>query len=144
MSARHVELRPAWSSYIGSFVIGASCLLLALVPGGAWGVPASIWAVAGIIVFAVLSRYSWSFLINDDRLTCHYGLLSRKQSMRIADVGNIELYQPWGDKVFSVGALAFYAAGSDEADVLFWGIKYPSDWREKIQKMVDRANASKE
>lgn len=99
----------------------------------------------GIIGFAVLSRYSWSFLIDDDRLTCRYGLVSRKQkSIRVADVRNVGLHQPWGDKVFSVGTLTFYAAGSDEADVLFWGIKHPSDWRERIQELVDRANASKE
>lgn len=107
---------------MGSVVMGVSCLLLALIPGGAWGVPSGIWAVAalGIIGFAVLSRYSWKFVIDDDRLTCHYGLFSRKRkSVRIRDLRDIELYQPWGDKVFSVETLAFYAAGSDEADVLF-------------------------
>jgi uncharacterized membrane protein YdbT with pleckstrin-like domain len=131
---------------MASFVIGASCLLLALIPGGAWGVPSGIWTVAafGIIGFAVLSRYSWKFVIDDDRLTGHYGLLSRKQkSIRVGDVRNIELHQPWGDKAFSVGTLAFYATGSDEADVLFWGIKHASDWRDTIQEMVDRAKASK-
>ena len=130
---------------MGSLVMGVSCLLLAVMPGGAWGVPPGIWGVAasGIIGFAVLSRYSWKFVIDDDRLTSHYGMVSRKRkSVRIRDVRNIELYQPWGDKVFSVGTLAFYAAGSDEAEVIFWGIKQPSDWRGRIQKMVDRANGS--
>jgi len=132
---------------MGSLVIGVSCLLLALIPGGAWGVPPGIWGVAalGIIAFAVLSRHSWKFVIDDNRLTCHYGLVSRKQkSIRIRDIRNIELYQPWGDKVFSVGALAFFGAGSGEAEVIFWGIKHPSDWRDRIQKMVDHANDSKE
>jgi uncharacterized membrane protein YdbT with pleckstrin-like domain len=128
---------------MGSFVIGVSCLLLAVIPGGAWGVPPGIWSVAalGIIGFAVLSRYSWKFVIDADRLTSHYGMISRKQkSVRIRDLRKIELYQPWGDKIFSVGTLAFDAAGSGEAEVIFWGIKQPADWRDRIQKMVDRGN----
>jgi uncharacterized membrane protein YdbT with pleckstrin-like domain len=132
---------------MGSFVIGVSCLLLAMIPGGASGVPPGIWGVAaiGIIGFAVLSRYSWRFVIEDDRLTSHYGMLSRKRkSVRIRDLRNIELYQPWGDKVFSIGTLAFFAAGSGQAELIFWGIKQPSDWRDRIQQMVDRANDGRE
>ncbi len=140
MATARVELRPAWSTYTGSFVIGVSCLLLALIPGGAWGVPQVIWALAaaGIIGFSVLSRCSWIFVIDDEHLRLHYGLLSRRRkSVPIRDIRAIELYQPWGDRVFSVGTLAFFTTSGGEADIVFWGIRQPFEWRERIQRLRD-------
>jgi uncharacterized membrane protein YdbT with pleckstrin-like domain len=144
MPERPVQLRPAWSSYLGSFVIGVSCLLLALLPGGAWGVPPAIWAVAaaGILGFAILSRYSWRYEIDDERLVAHYGLIARKQkSVRIRDLRDIEILQPWGDKMFGVGTLAFHTGAAEETPVIFWGIKGPAAWHDRIRKAMDRAGS---
>lgn len=146
------ELRPAWRNYWVGLVIAAFLLLVALATavGGAEGgdaLIASIWFFAALIIlgFVAFKRFSWKFTIDENRLSRHYGIISRnQQSVRLKDLRSVELDQSLFQRIFGIGDLAFFSAGSADAEVRFFGIKQPKEWRDKIHSAIDQLKDSNE
>lgn len=150
MTVINAELRPAWRNYWFGFLIVGVLLLMA-----AWAALSNSDMVAGpgaailllgallVLGFVALKRHAWKFTVDDNRVARHYGLISRnQQSVRIKDLRSVELDQSALQRLFGIGDLAFYSAGSDRAEVRFVGIKRPAEWRNKIDAAADRLKSS--
>jgi uncharacterized membrane protein YdbT with pleckstrin-like domain len=154
MSSRiNAELRPAWRNYWFGFLAAGLGFFVSIVAAlgfggenGAW-FGAGTWFVLALIVlcFVVFKRFSWKYTIDGTRVSRHYGLISRnQQSVRIRDLRSIELDQSLFQRIFRVGDLAFYSAGSAKAEVRFFGINKPMEWRDRIDDAMDRLKDSNE
>jgi uncharacterized membrane protein YdbT with pleckstrin-like domain len=149
-----VELRPAWRNYWFGFLVAAVFMFLALgsamTPqrgGGGITIGPWVWFLASVAVLGlvIFRRYCWKFIVNGNRVSRHYGLISRnQQSVRIKDLRSIELDQSLFQRLFGTGNLAFYSAGSAAAEVTFVGIKDPGKWRDKIDDAMDQLKDSDE
>jgi len=150
MQTVNVEIRPAWRNYWPGFLLAAGLFFAAM---------ASLFMLDNAVLFAALlsltalvtlawlaiQRLSWKFTIDEQRVSRHYGLISRnQQSVRIRDMRSIELDQSIFQRIFGIGDLAFYSAGSAEAEVRFVGIKDPGYWRSQVEKVMDHAKTSNE
>lgn len=93
--------------------------------------------------FVVFRRFSWRFSINENQVSRQYGIIARnQQSIRINDLRSIELDQSLFQRIFGVGDLSFYSAGSANAEVRFFGITEPVAWRDKISDAMDQLKGS--
>lgn len=152
MPLYHAELRPAWRNYWVWLTLAGVLLLMSL--GASLGESESneelgshIWFYAGLGVFAVviIKRYLWKFTVDSNRISRHYGIISRnQQSVRIKDIRSIELNQNLFQRIFGIGDLSFYSAGTDKAEVKFFGITRPSEWRDKIDNATDQSKSANE
>ncbi len=152
MTNGQAELRPAWRNYWVWFLAAGLLLLTALgfligeaTEGEGWG--AEIWLLAAILVMGVVlfKRFSWKFTVDDNRVSRHYGIISRnQQSVRIKDLRSVELDQSLIQRILGIGDLGFYSAGSVDAEVKFFGIKSPAEWRDEIDNRMDRLKDSNE
>jgi len=147
MSVVKTELRPAWRTYWSGFLLmllllaGAFFAFVSAAPEeeGMRLLALAMLAAAGLVLLGVvLKRYSWKFTIEGNRVSRHYGLISRnQQSVRIGDLRSIELDQSFFQRVFGVGDIAFYSAGSADAEVRFFGIADPLSVRNQIDAVMD-------
>jgi len=72
-------------------------------------------------------RLSWRFELRGGRVSQRYGIIARnEQSVRLNDLRSIELDQSLVQRLLSIGDIAFYSAGSANAEVAFFGIQAPS------------------
>lgn len=150
MSTINAVLRPAWRNYWAGFVVAGLLLLVTLAvaagsTGDAGRLGAGIWFLAALLVlgFVAFKRFSWKFSIDENRVSRQYGIISRnQQSVRIRDLRSIELDQSLFQRIFGVGDLAFYSAGSANAEVKFFGISEPLEWRDRIDNAVDHLKNS--
>jgi membrane protein YdbS with pleckstrin-like domain len=153
MSNLTVTLRPAWRNYwlalLVAIAFGLATVVIALAgPRGAEGQQAQLVA-GGMTVLAFMSvvfrRYYLRFSVSNGRIASSRGIIARNQhSVRIRDIRSIGLRQNLFQRIFNVGDLAFYSAGSDAAEVQFSGILGPVEWRERIETEVDRFKGTSE
>lgn len=146
MTNINVQLRPAWRNYWAGFVI-AVFLLLAALGGTVAEIGGGLFFALALVVlgFVALKRYSWKFSIDGNRVSRHYGIISRnQQSVRIKDLRSVELDQSLFQRLLGIGNLSFYSAGSAGAEVKFHGIKQPAEWRDKIDNAMDQLKDSNE
>lgn len=140
MSEEKIELRPAWRNYWGHITVIGFSVLFTLVALTDPEMPAGTWVLVtlGLVGLLFFRRYCWLFSIDDNRVSRHYGLISRnQQSVRIRDLRSVELSQSLFERIFNIGNLAFYSAGSADAEVHFFGILDPARWRDRIDNMMD-------
>lgn len=147
-SEQAIELRPAWRTYWQGLLFTLAALLASVIlyfqddVGPPWfaDMGASVLAIVGLVVgiYTVAKRYSWKFTVEGERLFRHEGLIARnQQSIRLRDLRSVELDQSLLQRLFRVGDLAFYSAGSAEAEVRFTGIYDPVAVRDAIYRRVD-------
>jgi uncharacterized membrane protein YdbT with pleckstrin-like domain len=150
MAVIDVQLRPAWRNYWLGLLIAGALLVMAVISfadgsGREGQMIAGLWLLGALamLLFVAFKRFSWKFTIDDTRVSRHYGLVSRnQQSVRIRDLRSVELSQGIFQRLFGVGDLAFYSAGSDNAEVRFVGIRQPLEWRNRIDDAMDRLKDS--
>lgn len=147
-----IELRPAWRTYWAGLLTAVLAALAALavlffdeaMPRLLAEAGASVLAAIAMVVgiYTVAKRYSWKYSVTPDRLWRHEGLIARnQQSVRLRDLRSVELDQSLSQRLFRVGDLAFYSAGSAEAEVRFHAIHDPVAIRDRIYGLVDRFEA---
>ncbi len=126
-------------------------LLIAAVWSAVSGVEKQDNLIAGLLLllalatlgFVVFKRFSWKFSINEHQVSRQHGIIARnQQSVRISDLRSLELDQSVFQRIFGVGDLSFYSAGSATAEVRFSGITEPEAWRDKISDAMDRLKNS--
>lgn len=153
MSELKVNLRPAWRNYWMSLSIAGILLLTAFgmlisdgeSEGKAMGFGLFLFFFLILMAFIVIKRFSWKFTIDGNRVTRHHGIISRnQQSVRIKDLRSVELGQSLFQRIFGIGDLTFYSAGSASAEVKFFGIKDPLKWRDIIDNAMDDLKDSNE
>lgn len=144
MSDLPIVLRPAWRTHWFLMVITALSIAAAIAVGIAetTEVPylrEGLWGLAGLLVLVLIyRRFLWRFEVDETRIKTHKGIVSRnQQSVRLKDLRSIELRQSLLERIFNVGNLAFYTAGSAEAEVRFHGVKSPVSVRERIKEIMD-------
>lgn len=144
-----LELRPAWRTqwFLMLLIlvgIGLTGYVLAARPPVAeeWPVAAVLAGLTLVLILVlVYRRFVWKFTIDEGMITRHYGIIARnQQSVRIRDLRSVELDQGLFQRLFNVGDLAFYSAGSATAEVRFQGIKSPADVRDHVHQMLDTAH----
>ena len=93
----------------------------------------------GALGMVAFKRFTWKYTIDGNRVSRHYGIISRnQQSVRIRDLRSVELNQSLMQRLFNVGNIAFYSAGSASAEVIFKGVLDPARLRDRIDNMVDQ------
>lgn len=144
MSDLPIVLRPAWRTHwvlmlFAILMVGVAAF--ATVSDGyvVSQTPLVFWAVAAISgIVIVYHRFLWRFEVDGTRLKAHKGIVGRnQQSVRLKDLRSIELRQTIFQRLFNVGAIAFYTSGSDEAEITFEGISAPMDVRDRIKEIMD-------
>jgi uncharacterized membrane protein YdbT with pleckstrin-like domain len=137
------EGRPSWRSILGFYIVGllmsaAAGAIVALADSTGVGVAVFIGLFAIVLLIGFLRRLGTRYMISDERLWIHHGLLSRRtQETRLARVQNVNTQQSVLERMLRVGTVDFDTAGSDapEADFAFRGVSDPAG----VSRMVDTA-----
>lgn len=148
MQASSISLRPAWRNQwalilFGSVFGGIGLLAMAVGVEGSDGESqggGEIYVLLASVVAAIIiyRRYVWLFTIDAERVRAHHGIIARTQrSLRLRDLRAVELDQSLFQRIFGVGDLAFYSAGSADAEIRFYGVLGPGNWRDRVDQMVD-------
>lgn len=92
----------------------------------------------GVLFLIIAYRhYSSRFTIEDGNIESRNGIIAREvNSIRIADVRNINVKQSLSDRILFVGDIEFSSAASDNAEVMFKGISRPMRLKRKVQEML--------
>ena len=142
--------RPAWRGQWILMIVVAFLLLLALAttPGlsgepGERILAAGLWlAMLGSLLLLLYRHYAWKYEIDETRVSRHYGIVSRnQQSVRIRDIRSVELNQTLFQRIFNIGDLLFYSAGSAAAEVEFRGVRDPAGVRDLVDQAMDSQTA---
>jgi uncharacterized membrane protein YdbT with pleckstrin-like domain len=128
------EGRPSWRSILGFYIVGllmsaAAGAIVALADSTGVGVAVFIGLFAIVLLIGFLRRLGTRYMISDERLWIHHGLLSRRtQETRLARVQNVNTQQSVLERMLRVGTVDFDTAGSDapEADFAFRGVSDPA------------------
>jgi uncharacterized membrane protein YdbT with pleckstrin-like domain len=139
------EGKPSWRSTMSFlatwFLIGliplAIILLVRAVSDSDW----SIWLGVGIflavlalgVVVGWIRRYFTQYMITTKRIAIRQGVLAKsEQTAHIDRLQNVTINQTLLDRIFRVGMVDFDTAGSDSAELKFYGIDDPQDLRDRI------------
>lgn len=143
MGKLDTSLRPAWINYWK----GLSATLILLIVGFIIMKESQIGGILVIVVSIIfflkiiIQRYSLKFFIKNNRITMHEGILTRnQQEIGVKQLRSVELHQSIFQRIFGIGDLYFYSAGSDTAEVYFLGIKDPNNLKDKINQESDNSN----
>jgi membrane protein YdbS with pleckstrin-like domain len=92
----------------------------------------------GVLLLIMAYRhYSARFTIEDGNIESRHGIIAREiNSIRIADVRNINVKQSLLDRILFVGDIEFSSAASDNAEVIFKGVSNPMRIKRKVQEML--------
>ncbi|TWI77335.1 PH (Pleckstrin Homology) domain-containing protein [Desulfobotulus alkaliphilus] len=139
------EFRPAWRSYWQITTLSTALFFLAVFivftfTGQIKSILSGISFTTGLLLLGLtaLKRFSLKFTIDEKRISRHKGIIARnQQSIRIQDLKSIELNQSIPQRLLGIGDIAFYSAGSNDAEVRFQGILNPSAWRDKVDEAID-------
>jgi uncharacterized membrane protein YdbT with pleckstrin-like domain len=137
------EGRPSWRSILGFYIVGllmsaAAGAIVALADSTGVGVGVGVGLFAIVLLIGFLRRLGTRYMISDERLWIHHGLLSRRtQETRLARVQNVNTQQSVLERMLRVGTVDFDTAGSDapEADFAFRGVSDPAG----VSRTVDTA-----
>jgi uncharacterized membrane protein YdbT with pleckstrin-like domain len=137
------EGRPSWRSILGFYIVGllmsaAASAIVALADSTGVGVGVGVGLFAIVLLIGFLRRLGTRYMISDERLWIHHGLLSRRtQETRLARVQNVNTQQSVLERMLRVGTVDFDTAGSDapEADFAFRGVSDPAG----VSRTVDTA-----
>lgn len=147
-------LRPAWRNYWHMFTLAtiiflASIVVLAMSLRGSLDVPdplvrigfgAGMLAALGLLITAFEKRYSKKFILEPDYVIEQYGIVSRnRQSVPVASIRSVELEQSATQRMFNVGDIQVYTAGSGESEVHFQGVLNPMRIKEAIRYLSEQA-----
>lgn len=155
-SENEFEIHPSWWSFVHLLSMGILGLYLAFFVQ--FQIPANLgppWAHqwfpvvllcfgGGMILLAVLKRYSWRYSLRNDRVGSREGIIARREaSIRLRDVRSVYLEQSISDRLMSTGSIRFASAASDnDPDVVWRGIDEPAKFRDQIQAVIDRMQHS--
>ena len=92
----------------------------------------------GVLLLIMAYRhYSSRFTIDDGNIESRWGIIAREvNSIRIADVRNINVKQSLGDRILFVGDIEFSSAASDNAEVMFKGVSRPMRIKRIVQERL--------
>lgn len=120
-------------SFIPEIILNSSApgyLTLALIVLGLFYLIQPIWY-----------RVSRTYFINETEIRSKTGIFTRDgNSINPKDVKGIHIKQSFFDKIFNVGTITFASAGTDQAEVIFNGIKKPVELREQSQALITELN----
>lgn len=109
------EEKPAWASYMGSFVIGALLLLLMFV-----GIVVILWAV--------LDRNSTRYTITNRRIRTKTGIFGRKvDEIDIEHIRSVSLRQAFDAKILGYGSVLVGTSGTGGYEINIKNIKQPQE-----------------
>lgn len=102
----------------------------------------ALWGAGHIVLKRMMNR----FYISHETVAQEYGLIAKKRSqVNLAHIRTIDVGQSFWDRLLGVGRLYFSSAGTAGVDVVWHGIKNPSQAQAEIQQAVrNRAAQSRE
>ncbi len=95
---------------------------------------------AGLFVLGMLTllyrRYSWVFAIDEATIESIKGIIARDvNSIRIADVRNINVKQSIIQRILFIGDVEFSSAGGSGIEVAFCGVSRPMEVKNLLQSL---------
>ncbi|MDT8376512.1 MAG: PH domain-containing protein [Mariprofundaceae bacterium] len=127
--------RPSWLNQIGSF---AAMAILALMPlffdMPRIQIVLNIMLALLLMLAIIYNRYTWSFRIDDGHIQSRHGIMSfvQQQSITLKEIRDIQVKQTAIQRMFDVGDLEFSSAGTEDAKIVFTGIKSPLLLKERV------------
>lgn len=148
-----IRLRPAWRTYWDLLTVFGLGLIvgLVLVVLGYFADAFPLWlgmtagpglAFGGLMAGTVVleRRYSKLYEIERERIVSQAGIFSRsRQTIRLESIRSVDLNQTVIERLLQVGDLAFYTAGSADAEVIFTGVYRPMEVKQYLQELSEQA-----
>lgn len=150
----YLVLRPSLLKKPGNWVIIFLSLILALylyffyIPLPGDSSEAMIKDYAHYIFFSlsfymtfdkIWDKYTTKYYINNREVRIRTGFITREaDSCRPEDILSIKLVQPFMERVVGVGHLEIATSGTDEAEIIFYGLKDPVTFRNVIHDLIKR------
>jgi uncharacterized membrane protein YdbT with pleckstrin-like domain len=139
------EGKPSWRStvsFLSSWALAglvplAVILIVRAVSDTDWPIWVGVVIFVAVLVLGVLvgwiRRYFTQYMITDKRIAIRQGVLAkREQTAHIDRLQNVTINQTFLDRLFGVGMVDFDTAGSDTAELKFYGIDDPQALRDRI------------
>jgi uncharacterized membrane protein YdbT with pleckstrin-like domain len=145
----HFESRPAWRYQWSAVVVIASMLAMLFVAElygpiylglrGTHTLQAAAFALAVYSVLLIAYRHlAWRYLVDEHNIESYHGVLARRvQSIRIADLRNVNIRQSVMQRLLDVGDVEFSSAGGDDVEVIFFGVAEPMRVKELVRHLQD-------
>lgn len=98
-----------------------------------------ILGAASSIIFPFLSYKFWRFIVRDDDVYIERGVLTRvKTTAPFLRIQHIDVIQSVLDRIFGLGKLVIYTAGTRGADVTIPGlpIEYAEHLRDRLKNVT--------
>jgi uncharacterized membrane protein YdbT with pleckstrin-like domain len=150
----YLELRPSLLKKPGNWVIIFLSLILALylyffyIPLSGDSAEAMIKDYGHYIFFSlsfymtfdkIWDKYTTKYYINNREIRIRTGFITREaDSCRPEDILAIKLVQPFMERIVGVGHLEIATSGTDEAEIIFYGLKDPVTFRNVIHDLIKR------
>jgi len=138
--------RPSWLNQMGSF---SSILILILMPFLLLEMTPFLIVINIVIALVIMltiinNRFSWEFRISDGNVQSLHGITSKKQeSIPLKNIKDIEVKQTTIQRFFDVGDVKFSAAGSINNRIVFYGIKSPFVFRDRVLQIQKKRKKSR-
>ena len=141
-----LTMRAAWRGEIIS--IGFVALLLF---GAAWllvgtnlhvAIPASAALLAGVVAAGIGYRhFSHRYYIEDGRVEHRHGIIAKNvDSLRIADLRNVNVRQSVVERILGIGSVEFSSAAGSGIEISWTGVRDPSAIKQQVEDMRSPAS----
>jgi uncharacterized membrane protein YdbT with pleckstrin-like domain len=98
------------------------------------GFTLALFALLALVI--VYRKYCWRFIITDDIIESHYGIIARNvRSIRVRDLRNVNARQSLMQRILGIGDIEFSSAGGSDIEVSFYGIRDPLGVKRQVQTL---------
>ena len=132
---------PSWLNYFGLFFLIVISIVIAVM---FFINELQVWSyffifVAIIILLrAVFSRLTYTYTVTTSSVRSRIGIIAKHESeIRMSDIREIGIEQSIGQRVFGIGDVYFASAGTGGVEVVFEGVRAPSEIRDRVNEKRD-------
>lgn len=145
-----LRTRPAWATFLGSWVLLGISLFLTFYYHDAlrsfaayFGIPLGYASFAIllpsviIVIITVLRRYHWTFELDQQHVRLKRGYLAQSErKIQLVAWVNIDLDRSILGRLFNYGSLGFWS-GDEKSRLTWWGVSSPIAVRQYIERIRD-------
>lgn len=120
---------------IGCFSVTMFCLLF-----GGFSITGAIGLLFGAIgacslIYAILDQKTRVYQLLNDRIEMTRGIIARQVvEIEIANIRTVAMEQSFLERIFGLGQVKVGSAGTNNYEIIFFGVRQPEDVKEMIRK----------
>jgi membrane protein YdbS with pleckstrin-like domain len=135
------RIMTSWWTYLGSFVVAALLILLAIAAqasrqSGGRQIALGLFVLALLIIIsAIISRRATSWSITSERLIERRGFLSQTRlEVELVDIRSVEVTRTFSQRLLGIGTVVVVSAASADYLIRMLNIGNPDEVAETIRK----------